>query len=607
MPMRIYIIIFLALSYLRVDAQKEQFQIEPDRLDYSIEKQEIEELLEIYTFSFNMQDINKPIRIKWKFPANDMHTLWTINFTGSIGPHWDFEGEEGNDNVEATSSATIEAPITALIGNDNSNSYTFAASDALNSLGLSSGVKEEDGFIYNELAIDKNAFTNRDSYTIQLRVDKRKIPYWEVLKDVSEWWASLENYIPLDVPEIAKLPMYSTWYSFHQNLVVEEVIEECRIAKSLGCKAVIVDDGWQTNNSKRGYKYTGDWMPKRIPEMKAFVDSIHAIGMKFLLWYSVPFMGTGAEAYEEFKDKFLTEEEFLGSYTLDPRYPEVREYLIGIYAKALKDWELDGFKLDFVDVFRNEEAMKPYNPKEMDYANVNEATDRLLTDIATTLKSIKSDVLIEFRQAYNGPLMRKYGNMFRVGDCAYSIADNRNGVAQIRLLAGNTATHSDMIMWHPEEPVEIAAQQLLHVMFSVPQISVRLDKIPSEHSEMLKFWLSFWIKHRDALLEGDFEAHSPIMSYPILIGKTDNKLVAGVYTPNLVVPVENKKTSFSEIYIINGSGTNHIYINPKQKAENYSYEVYDCLGNSISNGNLLLDGLKQINVPNAGLLKLVRK
>ncbi len=36
---------------------------------------------------------------------------------------------------------------------------------------------------------------------------------------------------------------------------------------------------------------------------------------------------------------------------LDPRYPEVREFLIGIYEKALLDWDLDGFKLDFVDEF----------------------------------------------------------------------------------------------------------------------------------------------------------------------------------------------------------------------------------------------------------------
>ena len=157
------------------------------------------------------------------------------------------------------------------------------------------------------------------------------------------------------------------------------------------------------------------------------------------------------------------------------------------------------------------------------------------------------------------------------------------------------------------EPVDVAAQQLLHVMFSVPQISVVLEELPGEHIEMLDFWLSFWLENRDALLNGTFEAHSPIMSYPLLVGKTPEKLVAGVYTPNMVVPVEGTNRSFKEIHIINGSGTNEVCINSKQHAEDYSFEVYDCLGNSIRKGEVLLDGLKQFEVPNAGLLKLTSK
>ena len=53
-----------------------------------------------------------------------------------------------------------------------------------------------------------------------------------------------------------------------------------------------------------------------------------------------------------FKDKSLRfTETGLAAYTLDPRYPEVRQYLIDTYVKALRDWELDGFKLDFIDRF----------------------------------------------------------------------------------------------------------------------------------------------------------------------------------------------------------------------------------------------------------------
>ncbi|QTH40015.1 hypothetical protein J4772_20555 [Cohnella sp. LGH] len=52
-----------------------------------------------------------------------------------------------------------------------------------------------------------------------------------------------------------------------------------------------------------------------------------------------------------------------------------------------------------------------------DYDSVSEAVDRLLSDVMERMRAVKPDVMIEFRQKYIVPLMRKYGNMFRVADC----------------------------------------------------------------------------------------------------------------------------------------------------------------------------------------------
>jgi hypothetical protein len=35
----------------------------------------------------------------------------------------------------------------------------------------------------------------------------------QVLSDVSRWWAGMPGYEPTGVPETARLPMYSTWYT----------------------------------------------------------------------------------------------------------------------------------------------------------------------------------------------------------------------------------------------------------------------------------------------------------------------------------------------------------------------------------------------------------
>ena len=49
-----------------------------------------------------------------------------------------------------------------------------------------------------------------------------------------------------------------------------------------------------------------------------------------------------------------------------------------------------------------------------------------------------------------------------------------------------------MIMWHYGEPVERAAFQLLNVMFAVPQVSVRLQEIPRDHFDMVRFYTDYW-------------------------------------------------------------------------------------------------------------------
>ncbi|MDQ3854973.1 MAG: alpha-galactosidase, partial [Chloroflexota bacterium] len=463
--------------------------------------------------------------LEWAHPIIDTHAFWhpQAGRDRSLGFGW-----RGGFGSKATSSA----PVGSLYSLAGRNRLTFALSDALNPVTIRAGVREETAEIACSVAIfeETSSFgfgrprpggaraatvAPLTRYEATLRLDTRDIPYYQALGEVSHWWASLPGYEPAPVPEIARLPMYSTWYSFHQALTPEGIEEQCRLARELGCAAVIVDDGWQTTSNERGYAYAGDWrpVPEKLPDMRAHVDRVHALGLKYLLWYAVPFVGVHSEAYGRFRDKLLGEVGILGAGVLDPRFPEVREYLIGTYEAAVREWDLDGLKLDFVDAFspvpafggpRDRPVAAP--PDEggdgCDIPSVPDAVDRLLTDVIARLRRIKPDVMVEFRQSYIGPLMRKYGNMFRAGDCPNEAVDNRVRTLDIRLLADGTATHADMLMWHPDEPTESAALQLLNVLFSVPQISVLLDRVTPEHVEMLRFWLGFWREHRDVLLDG---------------------------------------------------------------------------------------------------------
>lgn len=111
--------------------------------------------------------------------------------------------------------------------------------------------------------------------------------------------------------------------------------------------------------------------------------------------------------------------------------------------------------------------------------------DVLLTDAMTSLTAINPDILIEFRQSYVGPSIRKYGNMLRVADCPNDAIMNRADIVNLRFTSGKTAVHSDMIMWNPEDRVESAALQFASILYSVPQISMRLECLPADHYKML--------------------------------------------------------------------------------------------------------------------------
>jgi alpha-galactosidase len=328
------------------------------------------------------------------------------------------------------------------------------------------------------------------------------------------------------------------------------------------------------------------------------------MNMKYILWYSVPFIGKQSEVWSKFEDKFLGVNEDLQAGILDPRFPEVREYLIHTYEQAVLDWDIDGLKLDFVDSFVLSEEKKLELGNGRDYESVSQAVDRLLTDVMARLRMIKPDILIEFRQSYIGPLMRKYGNMFRASDCPNDSIQNRVRTLDLRLLSGNTAVHSDMVMWHPDDPVESAALQILNILFSVPQISVLLNKIPQEHLEMLRFWLTFCRENRDVLLNGNLTPLHPELLYPLVKAANSDKQVIAAYS-EMVIELDEKIPH--QVILVNGTLTERILLKICKDIGARNIDVRNCLGHPVRSEQVHLNqGLYEFKVPKAGFIYISR-
>lgn len=522
-----------------------------------------------FNVSFDSPCSPKPITVTWFEPCVDICSIWrsTQSFDHVIGPAW--WKQRGESRLAWC------APVYVWLSNSSKNRLTVTVSDAKTPLEIAGGIMEEDATIKCEVSFFTQLVNPLKQYHAQIRLDRRDVRYEDALKASDKFWSE-HGYKGAYVPEAASDAVYSTWYSFHQNLDVKKVLEQCKLAGEYGMKTVIVDDGWQSDNSARGYSQCGNWrvVPEKVPDMKKFVDGVHRLGMKFMLWYSVPFIGKQTEAYKNFCDMTLGD---IGKEweCLDPRYPQVRKYLANTYVDALKAWGLDGFKLDFIDSFKLNPNTKQFDER-WDTSSLEEGVDKLLCEVSEALKEINPDILIEFRQTYFGPAIRKYGNMFRVGDCPNDPLKNRSFGVSMRYILQNAPVHSDMLMWHGSDMPQAAAYQLITTLFCVPQISVMLDQISEEHKKVLKFYLDFWHNYKEILLGGALYADHPEALFSQVRAFKDGKLVAVAYDD----PVIEVKDEVA-VAAVNATGSNKLYICNSGASRSAGVVVNDCMGNTV--------------------------
>lgn len=380
------------------------------------------------------------------------------------------------------------------------------------------------------------------AYAVSVLVDRRNGTLPDTVREAADWISRVNGFRPAHVPEAAFGPLYSTWYAYLQDVRAEPLEAEARLAASLGMKTMILDDGWQKEDSATFYSAVGDWtpVPSRFPDMRGHVARVRAAGLRYMLWLAVPYVGDESRAFERFKGKYLQVRGTKSpgrSAILDPRFPEVREYLIRTYERVVGEWGFDGVKLDFIDAFAADGAdpavAEGYAGR--DFREVPLAVDRLMKDVLVRLRKINPDVLVEFRQSYMGPAVLQYGNMMRAWDCPADPCANRRRICDLRLTSGPLAVHSDMLVWSKDETPEGAALPILNALYSTIQYSMVLARIRPDHREVIRHWLDFSRRHRDALVKGRFTPHHAESGYTWVEGESETERVATSYSGDVAV------------------------------------------------------------------------
>ncbi len=492
------------------------------------------------------------------------------------------------------------APVLYTVGENGENCCTVAVNDASTPLSIKFWVDDfpqKYKVKYEVIFFDGQCEPVKE-YNAQIRIDKRRLPFYEALSAVYPWWRDNGCIIP-EAPSAAEDALYSSWYNFHQMPDGKALIKELEIASRLGFKTVIIDDGWQFEGMPEGpfYSKCGDWQvaEDKFPDFKKFVNEVHSLGMKLMLWFAVPFIGPETEIYGHFRDKVLYYRADR-TFVADPRYAEVRKYIVDTYCRFLREYDIDGFKLDFVDCIRVKDESPAYN-ENMDHITVDEAVKTLLRQIKTETARLKSDLLFEYRQNYIGPAINMFGNMLRVGDCAYDSNINKCGIVSLRLLGYPVAVHSDMLYWSKNESISLCAYQLLNIMFGVPQISVILADSTEEQRALIKHFLAYWNDNRDILLHGKFIPLYPEKNFPVITAENENKQITVLYSDLPFICKDKNADVFH-----NGDTDGIILENPTSRA--FCGEIYDCFGRLLERLTVAPEAILRVSVPVRGMLKL---
>lgn len=532
------------------------------------------------------------LKLLWKIPQVDVHALWHSS-TGyrNIAPEWGRAYE---------SSLAKQVPILALLGNDDSNRLTFACSESVRKVKMKAGIYEETSDVICEILLFTEKESPTKTYKTSIFFDKRRQNFVETIQASARWLEKFPENHPLKSPDEAFKPFYSTWYSYHHNFSAADIEKECALAAKYGMKGVIVDGGWYNDTNKRGCNFWGSGKASKVkfPDMKEHVGKIHKLGMKYILWFGVPLVGNGNEASNRFEGKFIRAAKSIDGRALDPRFPEVREYIISTCENILTEYDIDGFKLDFIDLFywQGKDPAIRDNYAGRDIKSLPIAVDFLLSSLQERLSKIKKGLLIEFRQPYIGPAIRKYGNMFRVTDCPADARTNLLNSVNMRLTSGESAVHSDMVEWNYATSAEDAARQILAILFTVPQISVKIAEIPESHRRMLKFYMDFLSENSDILLKGKFTPSSPAQNYPQISASKNGKTIVVVYGENQVVDLPESGVC----YIFNATSRDKITVKSAAKFKGNPFDVFGQNAGTTQNSA----GLAELYVPVSGGIKL---
>ena len=147
--------------------------------------------------------------------------------------------------------------------------------------------------------------------------------------------------------------LVNSWEAAYFDFDTEQLLSLARQSAELGIEMFVMDDGWfGQRNSDEGS--LGDWIvneEKLKGGLKYLVDEVHALGMKFGIWFEPEMISPDSKLYRKHPDWALQLKDRHGSlcraqYVLDLSCPEVVDYVYESVAAILRSANIEYLKWD---------------------------------------------------------------------------------------------------------------------------------------------------------------------------------------------------------------------------------------------------------------------
>ena len=148
--------------------------------------------------------------------------------------------------------------------------------------------------------------------------------------------------------------LINSWEAAYFDFNTDKLVQFAEHAKELGIEMLVMDDGWfgKRNDDTNSL---GDWFvnEKKLPGgLGVLTDRIHALGMKFGIWYEPEMISPDSDLYRAHPDWCVHvpgRSRSLGrhQYVLDVSRKDVRDNIFEQMSSVLSKYKIDYLKWDF--------------------------------------------------------------------------------------------------------------------------------------------------------------------------------------------------------------------------------------------------------------------